>query len=68
MSNVFKVVDRVKKEALRIAHEKLSFIGTVDRQYDASFKYDGNKGPSRRQWSTVPGNWSRTGNRPWPTL
>jgi len=46
MSNVFKVVDRVKKEALRIAHEKLSFIGTVDRQYDASFKYDGNKGPN----------------------
>lgn len=46
MSNSFKVVDRVAKEALRIAHEKLTFIGTVDRQYDESFKYDGRGGPN----------------------
>jgi len=46
MSNTLKVVDRVKKEALRIAHEKLSFIGTVDRQFDASFKYDAQRGPN----------------------
>ena len=39
MSNVFKVTDMVAKEALRIAHEKLQFIGTVDRQYDESFTY-----------------------------
>lgn len=45
MSNSFKVVDMVKKEALRIAHEKLSFIGTIDRQFDASFKYDSRRGP-----------------------
>lgn len=32
MSNTFKVVDMVTKEALRIAHESLTFIGTVDRQ------------------------------------
>lgn len=44
MSNTFKVVDMVTKEALRIAHEKLSFIGTVDRQYDKSFTYQPNKG------------------------
>jgi hypothetical protein len=31
----------VTKEALRIAHEKLTFIGTVDRQYDESFKDNG---------------------------
>lgn len=37
MSNLFKITDLVAKESLRIAHEKLSFIGTVDRQYDASF-------------------------------
>src|SRR5258706_6509036 len=37
MSNIFKVTDLVAKESLRIAHEKLAFIGTVDRQYDASF-------------------------------
>ena len=43
MANSFKVVDLVTKEAMRIAHEKLTFIGTVDRQYDASFKQTGGK-------------------------
>lgn len=41
MSNVFKVTDLVAKESLRIAHEKLSFISTVDRQYDESFRMSG---------------------------
>lgn len=41
MSNIFKVTDLVAKESLRLAHEKLSFIGTVDRQYDASFNASG---------------------------
>jgi hypothetical protein len=41
MSNVFKVTDLVAKESLRIAHEKLQFIGTVDRQFDESFKASG---------------------------
>ena len=41
MSNIFKVTDLVAKESLRIAHEKLQFIGTVDRQYDESFKASG---------------------------
>lgn len=41
MSNTFKVVDMVTKEALRIAHEKATFIKTVDRQYDESFKDNG---------------------------
>lgn len=45
MSNSFKVTDLVAKEVLRIAHEKLAFIGTVDRQYDASFTYDPGRGP-----------------------
>lgn len=43
MANTFAVVDMVTKEALRIAHEKLSFIGTIDRQYDDSFKQTGAK-------------------------
>lgn len=43
MSNSFKVVDMVTREALRIAHEKLSFIGTIDRQYDDSFNKTGAK-------------------------
>lgn len=41
MSNVFKVVDMVTRESLRIMHEKAAFIGTVDRQYDDSFKQNG---------------------------
>lgn len=41
MANTFKVVDMVAKEALRIAHEKASFINTTDRQYDDSFKDNG---------------------------
>lgn len=46
MSNVFKVTDLVAKESLRIAHEKLQFIGTIDRQYDESFKMaSGNRAP-----------------------
>lgn len=43
MSNTFKVIDMVTKESLRIMHEKLAFIGTVDRQYDDSFKNNGAK-------------------------
>lgn len=43
MSNTFKVIDMVTKESLRIMHEKLAFIGTVDRQYDDSFKGTGGK-------------------------
>lgn len=50
MANTFKVIDMVTREALRIAHEKLSFIGTIDRQYDASFADNGKgkKGASLR--------------------
>ncbi len=43
MANNFKVIDMITKEALRIAHEKLAFIGTIDRQYDDSFKQTGAK-------------------------
>lgn len=41
MANAFVVTDLVAREALRIAHEKASFIGTVDRQYDSSFAQNG---------------------------
>lgn len=45
MANVFKVTDLVAKESLRIAHEKLQMIGTVDRQYDESFTMKGRGSP-----------------------
>lgn len=41
MANTLKTIDMITREALRIAHEKLSFIGTIDRQYDKSFSNKG---------------------------
>jgi hypothetical protein len=43
MANSLKVIDMVAKEALRIAHEKCSFIGTVYRGYDESYSKKGAK-------------------------
>jgi len=43
MSNSLVTIDMVTREALRIAHEKTQFIGTVDRQYDDSFAKTGAK-------------------------
>jgi hypothetical protein len=43
MANAFAVTDLVASEALRVAHEVAQFIGTVDRQYDDSFKQTGGK-------------------------
>jgi len=63
MSNTFKVVDMVTKEALRIAHEKLAFIGTVDRQYDDSFKQTGAKHGSTLRVRTPNQYKRRQGSR-----
>ena len=43
MSNTLTTIDMVTREALRIAHENLAFIGTVDRSYDSSFAKSGAK-------------------------
>jgi hypothetical protein len=43
MSNTLSVIDMVTRESLRIAHEKLSFIGTVNRSYDDSVSRTGGK-------------------------
>ena len=43
MSNTLKFTDMVAREALAIAHEKCSFIGTTDLQYDDSFAKAGAK-------------------------
>lgn len=43
MANSLLTIDMITRESLRIAHEKLSFIGTVDRQYDGSFAKSGAK-------------------------
>lgn len=41
MANLFAVTDLVAKESLRVAHEALQMIGTVDRQYDSSYDSSG---------------------------
>ena len=46
MSNTNLTIDLVTKEALRIAHEKLTFLGTVNREYDDSFAKSGAKSGS----------------------
>ena len=46
MSNTLKFIDMVNREALAIAHEKSQILGTVDRQYDASFGKTGAKSGS----------------------
>ena len=48
MANAFAVTDLVSKEVQRVAHESLSMIATVDRQFDDSFKYGGKHGSTLR--------------------
>lgn len=61
MANTLSVIDMVAKEAQRIAHEKLSFISTVDRQYDASFKYQAGRGPNGQTLRVrKPNQYTRT--------
>jgi len=42
-TNTLSVIDFVTREALRIAHEELQFLGTLDRQYDDTFAKTGAK-------------------------
>jgi hypothetical protein len=41
MANSILTPTAVTREALRIAHEKLTFVGTINRQYDDSFAKSG---------------------------
>jgi hypothetical protein len=43
MSNSLLTIDMITREALRIAHEKCTFLGTIDRSYDDSFAKTGAK-------------------------
>ena len=59
MSNSLVTIDMVTREALRIAHEKAQFIGTVDRSYDDSYAKTGAKiGSALRV--RKPNQYSRT--------
>src|SRR3990167_8181450 len=37
MANTLLTIDMITREALRLAHEKATFIGTINRQFDSSF-------------------------------
>ena len=43
MSNTNLTIDMITKEALRVAHEKLAFLGTIDRSYDDRYAKGGAK-------------------------
>ena len=49
MANSFLTIDMITNECLRLAHEKASFIGTINRQFDSSFgKSNGKIGDTLR--------------------
>lgn len=48
MGNTSLTIDMITREALRVAHEKLSFIGTINRQYDETFNGDPKNGATLR--------------------
>jgi hypothetical protein len=43
MANTLLTIDMINKELLRLAHEKASFIGTINRQFDSEFGNSGGK-------------------------
>lgn len=43
MANTILTSDVITKEALRVLHQKLNFVGNINRQYDDSFAQDGAK-------------------------
>ncbi len=44
MANTNLTVDQITNHALMILHQKLNFIGKINRQYDDSYKTSGAKG------------------------
>lgn len=63
MSNSLLTIDMITNECLRLAHEKASFIGTINRQFDDSFGQNNGKiGDTLR--IRLPAQYSRrTGSR-----
>lgn len=61
MANSLLTIDMITKEALRLAHEKLSFIGTINRQFDSEFgKSNGKIGDTLR--IRLPSQYTRRQN------
>src|SRR5262245_41116961 len=43
MSSTYTTIDMVAREALRVAHEKLTYLGTITRSYDDQYAKTGAK-------------------------
>lgn len=43
MANTLLTIDQITREALRLAHEKASFLGTINKQFDSEFGNSGSK-------------------------
>lgn len=43
MANTILTADEITNEALRVLHQKINFIGSINRDYDDSFAQDGAK-------------------------
>ena len=58
MANTLLTIDMITREALRLAHEKATFLGTINRQFDSSFgAADGKIGDTLR--IRVPSEYTR---------
>lgn len=61
MANSLLTIDMITNEALRLAHEKASFLGTINRQFDSEFgKQSGKIGDSLR--IRLPSQYTRRQN------
>ncbi len=63
MGNTSLTTDLITREALRVAHEKLSFLGTINREYDSSFSGGGGKHGSTLRIRKPTQYTRRTGSR-----
>ena len=59
MSNTNLTVDWIGNEALRLAHEKAVFIGTINREFDSSFK----QGYGNTIRVRIPSQYTQTSGR-----
>ena len=57
MPNTLLTIDMIAREALRLAHEKATFIGTINRQFDRSWSDEGPTGQTLR--IRVPSEYTR---------
>jgi len=43
MPNSLLTINMITREALRVLHQKLNFVGSINREYDSSYAKDGAK-------------------------